>query len=95
MDFVLHDSAKSESFKDSFGFIHGSRESESEVFHYVCRELTRHYSSFYKVCETNLLSSRFNYLLHVYVCISMPCLRYEFYATINSSFLLVGGDRQR
>ena len=37
------------SFKDSYGFIRGARESESELFHFVCRELKQHYSSFYRV----------------------------------------------
>lgn len=37
------------SFKDSYGFIRGARESESELFHFVCRELKQYYSSFYRV----------------------------------------------
>ncbi|KAM7451092.1 hypothetical protein ABFA07_001163 [Porites harrisoni] len=35
-------------FKDSYGFIIGSRESESELFHFLCRELKQHYSSFFQ-----------------------------------------------
>ncbi|XP_078381614.1 uncharacterized protein LOC144664361 isoform X2 [Oculina patagonica] len=42
------DSSASCSFKDSYGFIRGARESESELFHFVCRELKQHYSSFYR-----------------------------------------------
>ncbi|RMX44344.1 hypothetical protein pdam_00015971, partial [Pocillopora damicornis] len=38
----------SSSFRDSYGFIHGARESESELFHFLCRELKQHYSSFYQ-----------------------------------------------
>lgn len=42
-------SSASCSFKDSYGFIRGARESESEMFHFVCRELKQHYSSFFRV----------------------------------------------
>lgn len=42
------DTSVSCSFKDSYGFIRGARESESELFHFVCRELKQHYSSFYR-----------------------------------------------
>ncbi|XP_048587303.1 uncharacterized protein LOC5507434 isoform X2 [Nematostella vectensis] len=42
------DSSKSGSFRDGYGFLHGSRESESVVFHYVCRELTQHYSTYFQ-----------------------------------------------
>ncbi|KAK2567207.1 TBC1 domain family member 2B [Acropora cervicornis] len=40
--------SSSRTFKDSYGFIRGIRESESEVFHFVCGELKRHYSSFFQ-----------------------------------------------
>lgn len=42
------DGSSSRTFKDSYGFIRGIRESESEVFHFVCGELKRHYSSFFQ-----------------------------------------------
>lgn len=42
------DGSASCSFKDSYGFILGSRESESELFHFICRELKQHYSSFFQ-----------------------------------------------
>ncbi|XP_031561824.1 uncharacterized protein LOC116297689 [Actinia tenebrosa] len=57
------DSSKSSNFKDVYGFIHGSRESESVVFHFVCRELTQHYSSFFQVtmnddCQLNFVCEK-------------------------------------
>ncbi|XP_068694929.1 uncharacterized protein [Montipora foliosa] len=42
------DGSASCTFRDSYGFIRGARESESEVFHFLCRELKHHYSSFFQ-----------------------------------------------
>ena len=52
--FIFWSTSASSSFRDSYGFIRGARESESELFHFLCRELKQHYSSFYQVKYTNL-----------------------------------------
>ena len=52
--FLCSCSSASSSFRDSYGFIRGARESESELFHFLCRELKQYYSSFYQVTFTNL-----------------------------------------